>query len=520
MKNNSGCLNEIDNERLVELIEAQREFRDLLLSDIHRPTYHFVNPEGRGMPFDPNGAVFWKGKYHLGYIYQGDDRVTPRNNEHRNFDCWGHVSSVDLLHWRFHKTMLAPGMPDQSIFSGNCFINKDGVPTIIYHGVGAGNCIATCNSADLEDWVKLDSNPIIPIPPKNSDTAKLYSSWDPHGWTENGVHYAVFGGPIPALFRAKQLDDWEYVGPFLSRELDEVDGEHEDVSCPKFFQLGQRHVLLCISHERGTRCYIGDWKDDQFHPESHHRLNFPGGTCFAPETLLDDKGRRIMWAWVLDQNEDLHITDFTRPPPKGWSGVMTLPRVLELTRDGNISIKPVSELKALRLRERDYHEVLVKDGQFKALKEASGNTIELLLTAKVTAAQGFGLKVCASPSDEEYTLISYDVINSELVIDFEKSTTDPSIEAKFYTMFFRSTGENPSVKKQVAPLILNENEPLRLRIFLDRSIVEVYANDRQCMTQRIYPTREDSVGIEVFSRGGDTTISRFQVWDIAATNQW
>ena len=142
------------------------------------------------------------------------------------------------------------------------------------------------------------------------------------------------------------------------------------------------------------------------------------------------------------------------------------------------------------------------------------------MTAKVTAAQGFGLKVCASPSDEEYTLISYDVINSELVIDFEKSTTDPSIEAKFYTMFFRSTGENPSVKKQVAPLILNENEPLRLRIFLDRSIVEVYANDRQCMTQRIYPTREDSVGIEVFSRGGDTTISRFQVWDIAATNQW
>ena len=52
MKNNSGCLNEIDNERLVELIEAQREFRDLLLSDIHRPTYHFVNPEGRGIDFD------------------------------------------------------------------------------------------------------------------------------------------------------------------------------------------------------------------------------------------------------------------------------------------------------------------------------------------------------------------------------------------------------------------------------------------------------------------------------------
>ena len=85
-------------QRLVEMIESQREFRDLLLDDPYRPTYHFVNPEGRGMPFDPNGAIFWKGKYHLYYIYQRDHRLAQRVEGHRNFDCWGHASSIDLLH--------------------------------------------------------------------------------------------------------------------------------------------------------------------------------------------------------------------------------------------------------------------------------------------------------------------------------------------------------------------------------------------------------------------------------------
>ncbi|MHC4543954.1 MAG: LamG domain-containing protein, partial [Planctomycetota bacterium] len=109
------------------LVTAQRQLRKKLLSDPHRPTYHFVTPEGRCMPFDGNGAIFWNGKYHLCYIFQ-DDRG----------HCWGHASSKDLLHWRWHSPALfpAPGDIDRGIFSGNCFVNKKGEATILYHGVG------------------------------------------------------------------------------------------------------------------------------------------------------------------------------------------------------------------------------------------------------------------------------------------------------------------------------------------------------------------------------------------------
>ena len=52
-----------------QIIQA-RKLRSLIMSDPHRPGYHFVAPEGRAYPFDPNGAIYWNGKYHVGFIYQ------------------------------------------------------------------------------------------------------------------------------------------------------------------------------------------------------------------------------------------------------------------------------------------------------------------------------------------------------------------------------------------------------------------------------------------------------------------
>ena len=509
-----------ERARLVELVEAQREFRDVLLSDPHRPTYHFVNPEGRGMPFDPNGAIFWNGKYHLCYIYQKDDRIAENPDGKRNYDCWGHASSIDLLHWRFHKTALAPGDPDKSIFSGNCFINNRGEATMLYHGVGAGNCIATSSEPELDNWTKLASNPIVPIPEKGSPEGKLFSSWDPHGWTENGVHYAIFGGPTPALFKARNLDDWEYVGPFMSRDLPDVDNKHEDVSCPDFFRLGNSHALLCISHERGARIYLGEWKNNQFHPQVHQRMNFPGGTCFAPESLLDDKGRRIMWAWILERRERLHITDFTKPAPYGWSGIMTLPRVLSVEGDGTLLVEPVEELKRLRLRERQERNITVLDDRTMRLDGIEGNTLELALTIDPGGAEAFGLKVCASPDGREQTLIEYSSSKGRLSVDLERSSLDQSIKHYDHTMFFRPGEEDLVVTNQVAPFELRPDEKLELHVFIDRSIIEIFANKRQCITQCIYPTREDSTGVELFSKGGSMTVNSLQAWDMAPTNPW
>ena len=63
------------------------------------------------------------------------------------------------------------------------------------------------------------------------------------------------------------------------------------------------------------------------------------------------------------------------------------------------------------------------------------------------------------------------------------------------------------------PLAVTQGETVRLHIFLDRSVVEVFANEQTCITERIYPTRLDSLGIALFARGGPARLTALDVWD-------
>ena len=492
---------------LRDLIDASRQLREIQISDPHRPTYHFVNPEGRGMPFDPNGSIYWNGKYHMFYIYQ-DERGHN----------YGHASSKDLLHWHFHTTALfpGPGDPDKGIFSGNAFITREGKVAMIYHGVGAGNSIAISDDKELIHWEKLKNNPIIPEPEKGSKESELYSSWDPHGWLENDTYYAIFGGKVPTLFKAKELDKWEYVGPFLSSEMPDVDVEVEDLSCPDLFQLGDKHAVLSISHSHGARIYIGEWKNEQFHPESHQRMNWLGGTAFAPESMEDAQGRRIMWAWVLDRREVLHLRYDDDPPKFGWTGTLTLPRVLSLDDDGILNINPLPELANLRINERQDSFIDLNEGHSQILNEMGGDAIEIKASINLAKSSIFSIKVLSSGDGKEETTIKVNNIDNNIEIDFANSSLDSSVKH-----FKRTMGHKEMIAtKQIAPFKLKNDELLELQIFIDKSIIEVFANGRQCITQRVYPILSESKGIEVIAEKGSMMIESIKSWDIVPTNHW
>ena len=120
----------------------------------------------------------------------------------------------------------------------------------------------------------------------------------------------------------------------------------EDVSCADFFPIGDRRMFLCISHRLGCRYYLGDWKDEAFHPTFHEKMSWVDNSFFAPESLLDDQGRRIMWAWIFD-GPGFARAEF------GWSGTMSLPRVLTLGDDGMLRMNPPEEIERLRYNERE-----------------------------------------------------------------------------------------------------------------------------------------------------------------------
>jgi beta-fructofuranosidase len=58
------------------------------------------------------------------------------------------------------------------------------------------------------------------------------------------------------------------------------------------------------------------------------------------------------------------------------------------------------------------------------------------------------------------------------------------------------------------------DEPLDLRVFVDGSVIEVFANERHCLTSRVYPTDEDATGITLGAVGGRVEIPTLDAWEL------
>ena len=282
----------------------------------------------------------------------------------------------------------------------------------------------------------------------------------------------------------------------------------------------------------GAQYYIGTFSDDQFTPEQHGRMNWPGGTFFAAEQLRDQKGRNIIWGWVIQPhnatffaklNANITLRNY------GWAGVMSLPRVVSLGADGTLQIAPAEELKGIRLEETTEGSAVFQPNEERPL-QARGKSIELDLEIDGGIRSPFGVKVFASPDGREETVIRYEPDREELVIDFSRSTAGGPVSI----LTFNASNYRPSEAlggqllsnltskstEQRAPLKLRSGESLKLNIFVDRSVIEVFANGRQAMTQVVYPKFESSTEVRVFSGDEPLTLKRAQSWKMAQTNAY
>lgn len=508
---------------LADQLRGARELRGRLWNDPHRPRYHLLPPDGSWN--DINGTIFWKGRYHvffLGRLAPDRDTILSGKDTDHARETWLHASSRDLVHWIHHPPALVPvfdGSMPRGLYSGD-MINDAPVPTIIVHVPGQGTCIYTAEDDELIRWKPHPNNPVIPAtnaPPE----AVIF---DPCGWREGETYYALVGnknktpgfeGDCSSLFRSRDLSRWDYVGPFYKSDR-RWTGEDEDCACPDFFPLGNRHMLLMHTHRPYGQCqyYIGRYEKERFYPEVHGRMSWPGGQICAPETLLDDRGRRIFWGWIHEQG----------PATNGWASVASLPRILSLADDGTLRIEPAPELQALRCNRRQRQDLdIPADGEV-ALEEVRGDCIEISATVVSGGAREFGLKLRRSADGAEETGVVCAPGAKAIKIELAKSTLSPSIKYPAMDVRYAQAKGIPEsewfTREQVAPFELAPGEPLRLRVFLDRSVLEVYANDRQCITQRIYPSRSDSLGVSLFARGGRATVRALEAWDMSPANSW
>jgi beta-fructofuranosidase len=165
-------------------------------------------------------------------------------------------------------------------------------------------------------------------------------------------------------------------------------------------------------------------------------------------------------------------------------------------------MRPVRELETLRMEETIVSDVEVSSGGEIKLDFPGRELMELEVTLLTENAERYGVKVCVSEDGREETRIYYDQSDRKLKFDTRKSGLE----------FGRKIIEE-------APLVLKNGEPLVLRIFIDKSIVEVFANDRQAIARRVYPTLGGR-GIHLFTEGGDVEATNLKTWELSPSNPY
>ncbi|MNK10165.1 Levanase precursor [compost metagenome] len=494
---------ELKNDPLLKRFAKSRQ--DLAV-DKHRPFYHFISPEGRLN--DPNGLSYWKGNWHL--FYQAYPPEDPRQH-------WGHAVSKDLINWKDLPHAIYPN-PEKQVYSGSAFVEENRV-IAMYHGTEVGSMVAVSDDPLLLNWKKLnDGKPVIALPKPGEKLP--YNVFDPFVWKKDGMYYTVLAGVRPVgpggknmraefLFKSSDLLKWEYMHPFLENDTYGLAGD--DGACPYFWPIGDKgkYILVHFSHKSGGKYLIGDYdqKRDKFVVTDGGNFNHGpvgNGGVHAPSAYPDGKGGVVV------------IFNMNSGKPNGgnsFTEMMSLPRLLTLDSRGKLAQQPVGDLASLRTDKVEQQNVVLPANKEVVFNKIQGDAMEINLEIDLKKSASFELNVLRSPDKEEYTRIIFYKDGGYPDREYPGKPERASAIA--------IDNSNSSILANVRPRItetgdvwLEKNETVKLRIFIDKSIVEVFANDKQCLSVRTYPGRDDSKGVSITAKGNEALLKSIQAWQM------
>lgn len=323
-----------------------------VFTDEFRPTSHFT--PSKNWINDPNGMLFYKGKYHLFYQHNPSGILWGNMS-------WGHSVSENLIDWQ-HLPVAIACTESTGIFSGSAVVdytNSSGFGTVenpplvaiytVHQNDGSNQSQHIAYSLDEGlTWFKYADNPVLDLGMKDFRDPKV--SWD----ESSSTWLMTVAKPLDfkiAFFSSPDLKSWTHLSDF--GPLGAVGGCWE---CPDLFPLptpsGEIKWVLLVSLNpggiaggSGTQYFIGDWDGKTFTTDQdeikwidYGRDNYAGVTFHnAPD------GRKIFLAWMSNWDYAVKL------PSSIWRGSMTLPRelsIIECEQKLLLSSLPIAELKS------------------------------------------------------------------------------------------------------------------------------------------------------------------------------
>lgn len=465
------------------------------VNDFNRPLYHLL--PGANWTNETHGLIFYKGKYHIFNQKNASGIFLGQIN-------WGHFSSPDLIHWTEHKPVLTPDKDydKNGIWSGCAVINDEGVPQIIYTAGGdeMGVGIAFPKDDELIEWKKYEHNPVISRQPEGYTRIDLH---DQYVWKEGDKWYMIIGYGIQngindhgtvLLYKSTNLKKWDFIH-LLFEGNPELDKSGIFWEMPVFKKIGNKYILLVnrVPYKgvpARSQYWIGDFKNEKFIPDNPVPQNLEViNRLLSPSLLETTSGELVSIAIIPDEigGEATY--------KQGWAHVYSIPRIWKLP-NGKITQSPYPELQKLRSTHTDFaKQKIEKDHPFVINK--TGHQIEVKATFYPGNAGKYGFILYKNKDNSEYSKIYYDAQSHELVVDQTKCSLRKDIPLQI-----RKDKYN-----------IDSSKPVEFHLFIDGSVIEGFINNEDAFTTRIFPLKEDSSIIELFSDGENSEIEA-NVWKL------
>ena len=466
-------------------IPASRFAEDLL-----RPRFHGM--PAAGWTDECHGMTYSVGRYHLFFQKNGDGPYMARLH-------WGHISSENLYDWREERIALAPGdrYDIKGCWSGCVFSDEvitGGKPGILYTAVDYTKAMiaqASPESDALDIWKKSAANPIINGRPSGlSDDFR-----DPYFFREGENAYIIVGTSkngigTTTLHRYNPASGtWSNNGDiFFSGSSASTDGTFWEM--PNITAMPDGKWLFTatpLATARGVRTLY--WTgaisaEGKFIPDAYSaqpravEMNSRDGFGLLSPTIYRHNGKTIALGIVPDKLPS--ATNWKL----GWAHCYSLPREWEISADGSLIQRPFEGLSGLRTVTTFAKSDFELNGTMD-MSPVGGRSAELCATFKVGTSD-FGFNIFSSGRSEGK--IYYSPSSGELIADFSKLPRISNDNGVYDGIYRSPLPEKPAAGSR-----------LKINIFIDHSILDIFVDDRWATSIRVFPTDEDSNGIEAFS---------------------
>ncbi len=479
----------VGSELELSLHEFDLRFRDILdeirqtdhpeiayQMEKFRPEYHFAPPFG--WMNDPNGMVYFDGKYHLFYQYNP-------YSIHWDFMHWGHAVSEDLVHWEHLPIALFPDNLGV-MFSGCIVVDKTNTA-----GFGENAFIALYTTTEPRQaqslaystdeglsWTKYEGNPVL----------WNHSEWDFRDpkvfWHEESRKWimVIAANYQVEIYASSNLKEWTREDGFGGHV-----GQHGSVwECPDLTQVPiegttEKKWVMLVSIAAyapnggsGTQYFIGDFDGQHFILTEDTRTRW-----------IDygkDNYAGVTWSNILTQNQEPIFIGWMNNweyagahPTEYFKSSNTFPRSLSLvhTPDGlMLKSTPIATIgkisrevysKHLGSINQEWHSPVLdvmENGTYKVEMDFSNSKQSWKVTLRNEA--------------NEYVAFGYNALVNEVYFDRQES-------GNIISSTFANSNHHAYLHNQEAAS--------KLLVLVDKSSVELFINDgRLVMSELVFPS--------------------------------